>query len=113
MAIQLDTDTGDAEIKRSMLLDNSMASMTYDRAKKAAELATLSKRYRPDNPKVEAARAEIAVLDKAIASRSEQIATLGRTGALTQGGIRKTSSRVEELKALLKQAAGAAEGARD
>ena len=32
-------DSGDAEIKRSMLLDNSMASMTYDRAKKAAEPA--------------------------------------------------------------------------
>jgi uncharacterized protein involved in exopolysaccharide biosynthesis/MinD-like ATPase involved in chromosome partitioning or flagellar assembly len=97
----IDSDTGDAEIKRSMLLDNSMASMTYDRAKKAAELATLSKRYRPDNPKVKAAQGEIAVLDKAIASRSEQIATLGRTGALTQGGDQKGKQSLEELKALL------------
>jgi hypothetical protein len=32
-----------------MLLDNSMASMTYDRAKKAAEAVTLAKRYRPDH----------------------------------------------------------------
>jgi succinoglycan biosynthesis transport protein ExoP len=96
----LDSDTGDAQIKRSMLLDNSMASMTYDRAKKAAELATLSKRYRPDHPKVVSAQAEIAVLDKAIASRSEQIATLGRTGALTQGGDQKSKQSLQELKAL-------------
>lgn len=101
VGVALDNDTGDAQIKRSMLLDNSMASMTYDRAKKAAELSTLSKRYRPDNPKVVAAQAEIVVLDKAIASRSEQIATLGRTGALTQGGDQKSKQSLDELKALL------------
>lgn len=97
----LDSDTGDAQIKRSMLLDNSMASMTYDRAKKAAELATLVRRYRPNHPKVKSAEAEIAVLDKAIAARSDQIATLGRTGALTQGGDQKGKQSLEELKALL------------
>jgi polysaccharide biosynthesis transport protein len=96
----LDADTGDVEIKRSMLLDNSMASMTYDRAKKAAEASTLAKRYRPDHPKVIAANAEIAVLDKAIEDRSAQISTLGRTGALTQGE-KKEKQSLEELRALL------------
>ncbi len=96
----LDADTGDAEIKRSMLLDNSMASMTYDRAKRAAELVTLAKRYRPDHPKVTSVTAEIEVLDRAIEERRAQIATLGKTGALTQGGQKEKQS-VEELRALL------------
>lgn len=96
----LDADTGDVEIKRSMLLDNSMASMTYDRAKKAAEASTLAKRYRADHPKVVAAYAEIAVLDKAIEDRSAQISTLGRTGALTQGD-KKEKQSLDELRALL------------
>ncbi|MCU0790458.1 MAG: hypothetical protein MUE79_05320, partial [Nitratireductor sp.] len=95
-----DADTGDAEIKRSMLLDNSMASMTYDRAKKAAEAASLEKRYRADHPKVISAKAEIAVLDKAIDERRAQIATLGRTGALTQRDQKEDQS-VDELKQLL------------
>jgi uncharacterized protein involved in exopolysaccharide biosynthesis/Mrp family chromosome partitioning ATPase len=96
----LDADTGDVEIKRSMLLDNSMASMTYDRAKKAAEAVSLAKRYRPGHPKVESAKAEIIVLDKAIEERRAQIATLGRTGALTQRDQTEKQS-VEELQALL------------
>jgi uncharacterized protein involved in exopolysaccharide biosynthesis/Mrp family chromosome partitioning ATPase len=96
----LDADTGDVEIKRSMLLDNSMASMTYDRAKKAAEAVALSKRYRAGHPRIASANAEIAVLDKAIEERRAQIATLGRTGALTQRDQTEKQS-VEELQALL------------
>lgn len=95
-----DVDTGDVEIKRSMLLDNSMASMTYDRAKKAAEAASLAKRYRAGHPKVISAIAEMQVLDKAIEERSAQIATLGRTGALTQRDQTEKQS-VDELQALL------------
>jgi polysaccharide biosynthesis transport protein len=100
VGVAASNDTGDAEIKRSMLLDNSMASMTYDRAKKAAEAMALSKRYRADNPKVLSAQAEIEVLDKAIADRSVQISTLGRTGALTQGGDEKKEQSVDDLRAL-------------
>jgi uncharacterized protein involved in exopolysaccharide biosynthesis len=96
----MDADTGDVEIKRSMLLDNSMASMTYDRAKKAAEASSLAKRYRADHPKVIAAKAEIAVLDKAIEDRRDQISMLGRTGALTQGE-KKEKQSLDELRALL------------
>lgn len=96
----LDADTGDVEIKRSMLLDNSMASMTYDRAKKAAEAVSLAKRYRADHPRVVSAKAEIEVLDKAIDERRAQIAVLGRTGALTQRDQKEKQS-VEELQALL------------
>jgi succinoglycan biosynthesis transport protein ExoP len=96
----LDTDTGDVEIKRSMLLDNSMASMTYDRAKKAAEAVSLAQRYRADHPKVISAKAEIVVLDKAIDERRAQIAVLGRTGALTQRDQKEKQS-VDELQALL------------
>jgi uncharacterized protein involved in exopolysaccharide biosynthesis len=96
----LDADTGNVEIQRSMLLDNSMASMTYDRAKKAAEAVSLAQRYRADHPKVISARAEIEVLDKAIGERRDQIATLGKTGALTQRDQSEKQS-VEELQALL------------
>lgn len=96
----MDADTGDVEIKRSMLLDNSMASMTYDRAKKAAEAVSLAQRYRADHPKVISAKAEIEVLDKAIDERRAQIAVLGRTGALTQRDQKEKQS-VEELQALL------------
>lgn len=96
----LDADMGSVEIQRSMLLDNSMASMTYDRAKKAAEAVSLAKRYRADHPKVISAKAEIDVLDKAIEERRDQIATLGRTGALTQRDQTQKQS-VDELQALL------------
>jgi uncharacterized protein involved in exopolysaccharide biosynthesis/Mrp family chromosome partitioning ATPase len=96
----VDADTGNVEIQRSMLLDNSMASMTYDRAKKAAEAVSLAKRYRPDHTKVISAKAEIEVLDKAIEERRAQIQVLGRTGALTQRDQTEKQS-VEELQALL------------
>ena len=96
----LDADAGDAEIKRTMLLDQSMANMTYDRAKKAAEAVALAKRYRPGHPKVELMKAEIVVLDKAIEDRRTQIATLGRTGALTQRDQSEKQS-VDELRRLL------------
>lgn len=98
----LDADSGNVEIQRSMLLDNSMASMTYDRAKKAAEASTLAKRYRPDHPKVISANAEITVLDKAIDERRAQIAVLGKTGALT-GRDQGEKQSVEELQALLRK----------
>jgi polysaccharide biosynthesis transport protein len=96
----LDADAGDAEIRRTMLLDQSMANMTYDRAKRAAEVVSLAKRYRAGHPKVEAMNAEILVLDKAIDERRMQIATLGRTGALTQRDQSEKQS-VDELRNLL------------
>jgi uncharacterized protein involved in exopolysaccharide biosynthesis/Mrp family chromosome partitioning ATPase len=96
----LDADAGNIEIQRSMLLDNSMASMTYDRAKKAAEAVSLAQRYRAGHPKVVSAKAEIKELDKAIEDRRAQIATLGKTGALTQREQGEKQS-VEELQALL------------
>lgn len=96
----VDADTGNIEIQRSMLLDNSMASMTYDRAKKAAEAVSLAKRYRSDHTKVISAIAEIEVLDKAIEERRAQIQVLGRTGALTQRDQTEKQS-VDELQALL------------
>lgn len=102
VGFRLDADTGDVEIKRSMLLDQSMADMTYDRAKRAAEAVTLARRYRTGHPKVETMKAEIAVLDNAIEERRAQIATLGRTGALTQRDQSEKQS-VEELQALLKK----------
>jgi uncharacterized protein involved in exopolysaccharide biosynthesis/Mrp family chromosome partitioning ATPase len=100
VGFKLDADTGDVEIKRSMLLDQSMADMTYDRAKRAAEAVSLARRYREGHPKVETMKAEIQVLDQAIEERRAQIATLGRTGALTQRDQSEKQS-VEELQALL------------
>jgi Mrp family chromosome partitioning ATPase len=95
-----DADTGDMEIKRATLLDRALADMTYDRAKRAATMETLRQRYRPKNPIVVRAERELAVLDKAIEQRREQIATLGRTGALTGTGDGDRTQSTNELKTL-------------
>jgi len=94
-------DTGDLEIKRATLLDRALADMTYDRAKRAASLETLRQRYTPSNPIVVKAKSELTVLDKAIEQRREQIATLGRTGALTGTGDGDRDQSIDELKSLL------------
>ena len=101
-----DADTGDMEIKRATLLDRALADMTYDRAKRAAALETLRQRYRAGNPIVVRAERELAVLDKAIEQRREQIATLGRTGALTGTGDGDRKESVAELKSLLEKLRG-------
>ena len=89
-------DVGDVEIQRATLLDNALANMTFERARRLADMQTLRSRYQPTHPKVRDAEAELAAIEGAIAERLEQIATLGKAGALTGGGGSEQS--VEDLE---------------
>jgi succinoglycan biosynthesis transport protein ExoP len=93
-------DTGDAEIKRVTVLDKAMADMTYDRAKRAANLESLKLRYEDDHLSIVGLIAEIAVIESAIESRRQQIVTLGNTGALTSGGEDQEKDSIAGLRAL-------------
>jgi succinoglycan biosynthesis transport protein ExoP len=93
-------DTGDAEIKRVIVLDKAMADMTYDRAKRSAALASLRLRYKDDHLSVVALETEIGVIDNAIEARRQQIVTLGNTGALTAGGENQEKDSLKGLRAL-------------
>ncbi len=95
-----DVDTGDDLIKRSILLDRGLADLNYDKARREAELAALLVRYQDKHKPVIAKRAEIAIVDEAIAARREQIVTLARTGALTDAEA-SDEQTVEEIRALL------------
>lgn len=92
-------DLGNAvEIQRATLLDQAMADMTYERAQRLAALATLQGRYRPSHPKLRAARGELEVLEDAIAERRDQIAMLGKAGALMGNRSAAKEESVEELE---------------
>lgn len=80
------TDVGDVEIQRATLLDNALAGMTNERARRLAQLETLRSRYQPRHPLLRDAEVEVRALERAITERLEQIAMLGRSGALTGGG---------------------------
>jgi len=93
-------DVGSVEIQRATLLDQATADMTYERAQRLAALETLKRRYRPSHPKLLAAEGELAILEAAIDERREQIATLGKAGALAGGNSASTEQSVGALEAL-------------
>ena len=93
-------DVGSVEIQRATLLDKATADMTYERAQRLAALETLKRRYRPSHPKLRAAEGELAILEGAIDERREQIATLGKAGALTGGNSASTEQSLDALEAL-------------
>ena len=95
-------DVGNIEIQRATLLDQATADMTYERAQRKAALDTLKRRYRSSHPKLLAAEGELAMLETAIGERREQIATLGKAGALTGSGSGATQQSLDDL-ALLKE----------
>ena len=100
-------DTGDEEIKRVTVLDKAMADMTYDRAKRAADMESLKLRYRHDHPRVRELEIEIRVIDEAIEARRQQIVTLGNTGALTSGrGEEQDEESLEGLRTLREKLGG-------
>jgi len=97
-------DVGSIEIQRATLLDQATADMTYERARRMAALETLRNRYKPTHPRLRAAERELAILEGAIAERRDQIATLGKAGALTGGGggaAQQSLADLETLKAKL------------
>ena len=93
-------DVGSIEIQRATLLDQATADMTYERAQRLAALETLRSRYRPSHPRLRAAEGELAILESAIAERREQIATLGKAGALTGSGSGATQQSLDDLAML-------------
>ncbi|WND03269.1 hypothetical protein QGN29_02660 [Temperatibacter marinus] len=99
----LDADTGDMEIKRATLLDRAMADMVFERAKLAAELNKRRLRYQETHPKILNLTASITVIDKAIETRRQLIATLGKTGAITGGDGANKEQSMAELFALKKK----------
>jgi uncharacterized protein involved in exopolysaccharide biosynthesis/cellulose biosynthesis protein BcsQ len=93
-------DVGSVEIQRATLLDQATADMTYERAQRLAALGTLKKRYQPSHPKLAAAEDELSILEATIAERREQIATLGKAGALTGGNSASKEESLAELETL-------------
>ena len=96
-------DMGDVEIKRATLLDRGLADLTFDKAKREAELVNLQRRYTEASPKIKQKRQEISVIDAAIVARREQIAVLGRTGALTDSESADADETTAEIEALLQK----------
>ena len=94
-------DMSDEEILRATLLDRALADLNFDRARRSAELATLITRYTPDAPQIRDKQQEIAVLERAMSERREQIKVLGQTGALTDTSGADPQASVDEIAALL------------
>jgi uncharacterized protein involved in exopolysaccharide biosynthesis len=94
-------DMSDNEIMRSTLLDRALADLNFDRAKREADLSTLLLRYPDHTTIVQDMREQIAVLDRAMADRREQIKVLGQTGALTDTSGGNAEASLAEIAALL------------
>lgn len=110
VALRADTgasaDMSDAEIMRATLLDRALADLNFDRAKREAELATLTARYPGTARVVRDKQEEIAVIDRAMAERREQIKVLGQTGALTDTSAGSPETSEAEIAALLDKVSG-------
>jgi polysaccharide biosynthesis transport protein len=99
-------DMSDNEIMRATLLDRALADLNFDRAKREADLATMMLRYPPSNRLVIDLQGQIAVLDRAMAERREQIKVLGQTGALTDTSGANAEASQAEIAALLDKVTG-------
>lgn len=94
-------DMSDDEIMRATLLDRALADLNFDRAKREAELSTFLLRYPADSVPVRDLREQIAVIDRAMSERREQIKVLGQTGALTDTSGANAEASQAEIAALL------------
>lgn len=106
-------DMADQEIMRATLLDRALADLNFDKAKREAELSTLLRRYADGTSQVREKREEIAIIDRAMADRRQQIQVLGQTGALTEGGEASREESIAEIQALLKKVSDQLQTARD
>jgi polysaccharide biosynthesis transport protein len=99
-------DMSDNEIMRATLLDRALADLNFDRAKRLADLSTLLLRYPDASPQVQDLREQIAVIDRAMSERREQIKVLGQTGALTDTSGANAEASQAEIAALLDKVTG-------
>jgi hypothetical protein len=93
----------DDEIMRATVLDRALADFNSDRAKHEAELATLLLRYPPQSLRVLDVYERIAIIDRALADRRDQIRLLGQTGALTDTSGENAEASQAEIAALLEK----------
>lgn len=93
-------DAGDGEITRLTVLDQAMADLLLDRARRSATLATLRDRYQENHPKVRQLSGEIAAIEQAIQSRREQLSLLGKTGVIAGTGAKEEAKTIDQLKQL-------------
>jgi len=93
-------DMTDVHLKRAVILDRVLADLSHAKATREAEVAALLVRMEERHMPVVALRAEIAVIDEAIAERREQIATLASTGALADAAA-STEETADEVRVLL------------
>ena len=94
-------DMSDDEIMRATLLDRALADLNFEKAKLESELSRLLLRYPTDSAPVRDLREQIAVIDRAMADRREQIKVLGQTGALTDTTGANAETSQAEIAALL------------
>ena len=106
-------DMSDEQIMRATLLDRALADLNFDRAKRQAELEALSLRYRPTAPQILEKQNQIAIIDKAMAERREQIKVLGQTGALTDTSNGTDETNIEEIQQLLEKVTKQVQRARE
>jgi uncharacterized protein involved in exopolysaccharide biosynthesis len=99
-------DIRNVEIQRALLLDQALAEMTYERASRLAQLATLRHRYQPTHNKILTAELELATLEAAIEERNDQITTLGNVGALTGGTSQSSEQSLDELDSVREKLLG-------
>jgi uncharacterized protein involved in exopolysaccharide biosynthesis len=96
-------DMSDDEIMRATLLDRALADLNFERAKREAELSTFLLRYPAESHQVRDLREQLAVIDRAMAQRREQIKVLGQTGALTDTSGANAEASQAEIAALLEK----------
>lgn len=115
-------DTSNQEIMRATLLDRAMADLNFERARLLSQLAGLRSGYTQQNKpffeqKESAKLEEIAVIEKAMDDRREQIRLLAQTGALTDMTDKGNQTTLSEIRSLFekvsKQLDFAREEARD
>ncbi|MEL6584343.1 MAG: hypothetical protein AAFQ36_10970 [Pseudomonadota bacterium] len=106
-------DMNDDEIMRATLLDRALADLNFEKAKLEADLARARTRYTDAARQVRDLLEEIAVIDRAMADRRQQIQVLGQTGALTDQSGASTEQSIADIEALLEKVTARLEAARE
>lgn len=109
---QSSADMANEDILRSTLLDRALADLNFERAKREAELSSLRTRYPETSALVRDKRQELAVIDRAMTDRREQIKVLGQTGALTDTSAANAEQSLAEIQAVLAKVTAQLDAAR-
>ncbi|MBV6632334.1 MAG: hypothetical protein KI792_04780 [Alphaproteobacteria bacterium] len=92
----------DASIQRAVMQDRTLADLSFERTKRAANLSTLRERYAEKHPSVAFAAQELAIIDAAIDERYQLINRLGESGGLSSGAgdTEQSSEQLNEMMAV-------------